>query len=1165
MPPSYFFENRYSFVVDALPKLRQPDHEVETPETAFEREVQQELALANRLLIEGRHGAALEKYRYLRSLIAKLLHPPLRVREADAIDWARVDRAAITDSLIAKSAELLVKTPLPRPALPPVFMGTAVDLPDEILKTFSAFEQAGVSDDEGSVGVRIQEAVNLVRDGAFEAATELMQATLRQTRDAGLRAALLHDVAIVQERSGNRDTALATMQNSLQAFTRVEDFEAQATVLEALAGVQSRGGDDEGAAATQARAGELRDKHNLFAIGTPDVAEAALVRNRAGLALRPGIGTPVVEPVRPPVVGPVRPPVVVGPIRPPVIGPVRPPIIRPRNGEAALTATLEAAAIVQSEMGVQLLAAGAYAQRATVRRLTLFDGAADAHTITLDGARTANLEAFYGQLATTTDVTLLMGYLRGYATTIAYLPHVFGWVLPMAIGDCHAALGSYAEAEREYLSTLQYRHLNTAVEAVNLWLRLAELYADWGDRLYRDAGNTVAEFAAAKEKYELILRLDDTLDNGSPLYSSPVFAQLRTRVGAAIDALFVSRTASSENPRVQIVLRRARVQLSKIAGELNYLGIGVHTPPFSFEYLQTLARYFAQHASQVEQAYIQFQSTGESEQLREQQMAQQVALTAASVELEERGLAEAQEGVDVAEANRTHAQVQVDNANQAANDFAGARWELLELDTLTAWANASAVDRDDQVKLSISGYAYYSASSKRRNVVLKELAAQRTLISHDLESARLDREIASAAAYREVARQQVQQAEARAEVAEQRVRLAELQHQYAQENLTFLDGREFASAMWYNLAREARRLAGRYLDVAIEVATMMERAYLAETGRDLRKVKFEYGLNHLNGLLGAEALLLDVDYFTLDHVRTKSKRAPMRQTISLADGFPMAFNRLLNTGTTYFETTLEHFDRRYPGFYLQKVKQVEVVFVGLGGSEGAHGTLRNIGVSQFRRKTGEIVNQVYPADVMPLSDYDVRRDAIVFQLDGKELRLFENNGVATMWQLDLPQATNTFDLRQILDVQLVVYYDGFFDAGLESAIRAALPSSGSASRALSLQLYAPDELFFLRSQGSCRLEITPDLFPANQTHHTLTGYVIQARGADVDGLEVQVELESSQAGHVFTLGADGTVDGAAFTAPIGQNLMDTWTLTIDPAANVEDVAIFVEYDFDLRS
>src|SRR4029077_897892 len=190
-------------------------------------------------------------------------------------------------------------------------------------------------------------------------------------------------------------------------------------------------------------------------------------------------------------------------------------------------------------------------------------------------------------------------------------------------------------------------------------------------------------------------------------------------------------------------------------------------------------------------------------------------------------------------------------------------------------------------------------------------------------------------------------------------------------------------------------------------------------------------------------------------------------------------------------TTLDHFDRRYPGFYPQKVKQVELMLVGLGGSEGVHGTLRNIGLSKFRREDGGIVNQIYPADVMPLSEYNVRQDALVFQLESKDLRLFENNGIATMWQLDLPRSTNTFDLRQILDIQLVIYYDGFFDPGLETQIKAALPKSGKTSRGISLGLYAPDELFFLRSQGTAVLNLSEDFFPANQVNRKLTQYFIR--------------------------------------------------------------------------
>jgi Tc toxin complex TcA C-terminal TcB-binding domain len=411
--------------------------------------------------------------------------------------------------------------------------------------------------------------------------------------------------------------------------------------------------------------------------------------------------------------------------------------------------------------------------------------------------------------------------------------------------------------------------------------------------------------------------------------------------------------------------------------------------------------------------------------------------------------------------------------------------------------------------------------------------------------------------------------------------IAGLQAQYAQENLAFLKGREFSATMWYDLAREARRIAQRYLDMAIEVAVLMEKAYEAETGRDLRKIKLDYGLDQLNGLLAADALLLDIDYFSLDFVRTKSKKAPMKQTLSLADHFPMAFDQLMRTGRTLFETTLAHFDRRYPGFYLQKVKQVELLFVGLAGTEGVHGTLRNIGLSKFRRRNGSIVDQVYPADVMPLTDYDVRQDAVVFQLSTNELRLFENNGIATVWQLDVPKHSNTFELTQILDVQLVLYYDGFFDPVLEGQVRAALPAKGSGTRSFALRLTAPDELFFLRSQGQAELVLDAGLLPANQANPQLKSYFLQARGPAAKGLKLRVDwagLAAPNTGHLFTLDAAGNADGAAFAAPTNRTLFDTVRFSVNAADNpqlvkngvldlagLEDLALFVDYGYTFRT
>ncbi|MDD7942026.1 hypothetical protein PHK61_26775 [Actinomycetospora lutea] len=1097
--PTYFVENRYSYVFDARALLATAHFEVASPESAFERSVQAELVAAHRLLMERKHGAALTKYQQIRGLIAATIVPRLPPWIGTTLEWTKVNRAELLDPLIARSAEMLVKTPVSEAAFPPRLLGGDIQVSDAALRPFAGVAQMGLTDRDLAVGSLLDQAGVAVGAREFDGALALLQRAAETTRDRALAGAIIHDVGVLLERSGDRPRAVETLNQSARMFAGLEQPEAQVDVLTTLAGTLNRGGSTDAAAQVLKEVDGLRAEHNLF-----DIAVSA----RAGA----------------------------------------------RDDRSATA--------------VRLLSTDAFATRRSPKQFAMVDVAGSVHAVVLDRQAARNVGAFYDTLSTTNDVSLLMGYLVNHTTTVAYLTHVCFWVLPMAIGDCQAALGSYAEAEKEYLSTLDYKYLNRAVESVNLWLRLAELYLDWGDRIYRQARNVVADFAPARDRYELVMLLDNTLDGASPLYASPLFGTMRARVEAAVGAMFLGGAPVTENPRVTSILARARVQLTKIDSGLNYLGMSLTLPPFSFEHLQVTARYFAQHAAQVESTFIQFQSSAENEQLREQQMAQQAAIAAASVELERRGVAEAQEGLDVARANLNLADVQRQNAQQAANDFAAVRWELYELDTLQAWSSAAAQDEDDEVEQTIRGFTYYSANDKRRSEVLYELSARRTRISHDLEAARLQREIAASNAYRATAQQQVQQAQARIAVAQQRVVIAQAQEQFAKENLEFLQGREFSSAVWYNLARESRRIANRYLDMAIEVAVMMEKAYEAETGRDLRKIKLEYGLGELNGLLGADALLMDVDYFTLDHVRTRSKKAQMRQGLSLGDLFPMAFRRLLAIGTTYFETTLDHFDRRYPGFYLQKVKQVEVVFVGLNGSEGLHGTLRNIGLSQFRQKDGTIVHQTYPADIMPLSEYDVRQDAVIFQLDARELRLFENNGVATMWQLDLPRSSNTFDLNQILDIQMVLYYDGFFDPGLEATIKAALPAGESAARAFSLRMFAPDELYFLRSQGSARLKIDATMLPANHGDPRITDYFVQAVGPAAAGLKVRLESDALGAGHLFTLDASGNASGAGFPDAVGQPLVDSWTISVPPAENpgvdvgaLTDFSLFVEYDF----
>jgi hypothetical protein len=525
--------------------------------------------------------------------------------------------------------------------------------------------------------------------------------------------------------------------------------------------------------------------------------------------------------------------------------------------------------------------------------------------------------------------------------------------------------------------------------------------------------------------------------------------------------------------------------------------------------------------------------------------------------------------------------VQRQNAVAAQTDFNNVRWELLELSEAEAWANAAAVDQDDEVLQTWNGN-YYNSKDRRRSQVVQDLAYRRTRISHDLEANKLQREITAATAYKAVAQAQVAQAQARKAIAEQRVQIAQLQQRFAEENRDFLDMREFSAHLWYELAQQARRIKTRYLDMATEAAFLMERAYNAETERGLGVIRYDYSRTASGNLLGADMLLADIDYFTLDHITTtKTKKIPVKKTISLADSYAMAFQTLKAKGVCSFITEFADFDRDHPGYYLAKIRNVELIFIGITGATSIAGTLRNIGASKFRRENGTVVSRLYPSDVMALSQYDLRQDALAFRFNPNDLRLFENNGIETMWRIDLPPAANDFDYGEILDVHLVLYYDGFFSPALEQTVKAALPASGSASRAFSMRLNFPDELFYLKNKGEAQMAFDADMFPRNQTKLKRTAITLKARGAAANGLTLRLKSANHGAAEIVAkTDATGMVvdtAGQPLNPLRGEALFDNWTFRILAADNptlvkngvldlsgLSDLLAFFEYTFDYR-
>jgi hypothetical protein len=1130
MEPIYMNENRYSYLVGSWRRPSNVIYVAETPEGAGQQYVQELFIKGQAHLQHEEYTLAFQTFQEAMAVILRTVHPTMPIDPNQLSRFRFPSDLTLVDTLVNKTADMLRKTAPIKHVFPGTLMSEQSVLSAQTQQALASITDAGlqVTSFHTLVQNNVSSAMNAADRKDWRTAIQLYLTALDAVPGVELtiRGGLLHDLAVLHEKAGQPDKSQELGMESIKTFAQANLPDARAQALATTSGILTRSGNTGLAKEVTRQLNDIRTTTNLNdVVSVTDDHRISLLSD--------------------------------------------PMVITSQKFEFNADAPLL--------MGLKFIA-GTTPQKA----LTIKGTTSDA-SITLDNSAAANVGGFLKTLAITNDIGLLTGWLSPIHW-VAYIPHLYFYVIPMSMGDCHVGMGNLEEAQQLFRGVLSSPFINMNYEIVKVWTRLAQTFLDLGDQAYRNAKDNTAAFTTAKAFYESIVLTNKTLDAASPLYSSSKFGDVKTRVTNFLNA--ADPVQFNDNPAILSIVLGAFTKLRQIQAELNFFGFGVdYVPPFSFEAMQNTARYFAEHASQVEQRYIQYKSQAENEQFHRDQLAQQAEVAAESVVLEQRGQDEAQAGIDVAAASQSYAAQQAKNATASQTDFENARWELLELTEIEAWASAASVGQDKEVKLTTSPEReYFSADHERRSIVLRDLASQRTQLSQDLEAARLQQAVDSAAAYQKVADKQVDQAKARKAVADQRVQVAQLQQRFAKENCDFLDMREFAARLWYELGQQAQRLKQRYLDMATEIAFLMERAYNAETERGLKVIRYDYQHTASSNLMGADMLLADIDYFTFDHVTTtKNKKLPVKKTISLADSYPIDFQKLKTDGKCLFETRFQNFDREHPGLYLAKIRNVELVFIGITGTTSIAGTLRNIGVSRFRASDASITERLYPADVMALSQYEIRQDALAFRFNPNDLRLFENNGIETLWQIDLPLDANDFDYSEILDVHLILYYDGFFDPTLETSVKATLPKFNSASRAFSMQLSFPDELFFLKNQGEAELTFEPIMFPRNQKDLIRTTNTLKLTGQSqaVQNLTLRLTAASVVGDLILKTDANGNVLDSPPGSPLrglqGKAMLDRWRIRMQAVDNpqlvrngvldlsgLNDLLIFSEYKFTYR-
>ena len=698
--------------------------------------------------------------------------------------------------------------------------------------------------------------------------------------------------------------------------------------------------------------------------------------------------------------------------------------------------------------------------------------------------------------------------------TIAYLTHLFSFVIPQALGDSYHELGNYERAEQYYIQASQYSYMNASLEAPGLWVKMANNVLEWGDRLYAEEYIEECTLVYAK-----LMTQEGKAPKDSPLYNTESLRKPASEALRLIDNL-ANPSNAGINPAIALPLLTVWTRWQYLNANLGFYGTTL-VPTFTFEYLQQAARNFAQQAINAEREYINFQTLCEAEAATRLELETAVSLARLEqdVLLHEYGAAK--------------------NETQAFQEALTLAWSRLQ-NAREELANAE------------EGQARGGSGSWFLDMLLDQE-------SYEDQLERLKKNVEEMEAMRQVARNQFLAAATREDAAQYAYEMAKMRTVLLRDALAAFDNELFTPELWAYMANTMLTLSRGYRHWAICSAKLMQRAYNFETDSDLDIIRSDYSSGKAAGLLGSDMLMKDIESFTYHYIAHQQlKESNIKDVISLAAEYPLEFQKFLQTGNMVFETALRDFDFRHPGFFSQRVQAVELEVIGPLPSEGITGTLRGGLVSHYRTADGAEKTRVHPLDTLPLSKYEMRNDAFIYRTDQRIHGLFEGCGVAATWYLDLPRRNNNLDYQLITDVRLVLYYSAQFDLALKTNILAQQPSPGEMIRRHSFLLKDdfPEAWQHLWDSNHLRFTVSTNMLPHNEQQFVLDKLVVRLitkEGISRSGVGVTLALPG-QTPVLLTTDEGGKITTASsnpLSSVMGGPLLGGWAISLTAQAESE--------------
>jgi hypothetical protein len=507
----------------------------------------------------------------------------------------------------------------------------------------------------------------------------------------------------------------------------------------------------------------------------------------------------------------------------------------------------------------------------------------------------------------------------------------------------------------------------------------------------------------------------------------------------------------------------------------------IRPTPYRFIFLLERAKQLVNISQQMEAAMLAAFEKRDAEAYTQLKARQDIQLAQSRVRLQTLRIQEANSNIKHVTLQQERSQVQFDHYDKLIQGgLSSAEFDAFTLQMMLR-------DEYTFAAATVTGLAVWTGMGA---VVAAELGvkAQEAWVSYLLQKASFERreeewKFNKALAQQDIriGEQQFQIAQDQLRIVEQEVTIARLQTDHAKDTLEFLTNK-FTNVELYDwMSGVLEGVYSYFLQEATAVAKLAENQLAFERQQmPPQFIQADYweapsedmGLSlqgnapDRRGLTGSARLLQDI--YQLDNyaIETDKRKLQLTKTISLATLAPVEFQQFRETGVLTFRTTLEMFDRDFPGHYLRLIKRVRTSVLALiPPTQGIHATLSTTAASRVVIG-GDIFQTIIvrrDPEQVALTSPQNATGLFELQQQSEMLLPFESLGVDTSWEFRMPKAANQFDYSAIADVLLTLEYTALNSYDYQQQVIQTLNPNLSADRPFSFRHQFSDAWYDLHN------------------------------------------------------------------------------------------------------